>query len=74
MHWNIFQLDMRNQNPEEITLLHGIKKRVKMNSNIEADQTFTSIFYDKMLIQAFTEETVRIHSFFLLTLSFPRSL
>lgn len=24
MHWNIFHLDMRNQNPEEITLLCGI--------------------------------------------------
>lgn len=44
---------MRNQDPEEITLFCGIKKRAKINSNIEAEQTFTSIYYDKMLIPAF---------------------
>lgn len=51
-------MDMRKQNPEVITLLCGIEKRVKINSNMETDPTFTSIYYDKMLIQAFTEETV----------------
>lgn len=33
MHWNIFHLDMRNQNPEEITLLCGIMLSRKEGKN-----------------------------------------